>query len=129
MANLAVPTDEFNFSDLESLPSAGDIENDMDYMYAQTIDMDYLDEQLYKLVNDENTKPPDAQVEVVREQEKKTRGKRGPDKKKRIVKKGFQRTHIGKDRKYVMVKPRGPRGPYKRKTILILNNPSLIFEK
>lgn len=108
--------DEFNISDIESLPDLGDCDDVSDF--AQTIDMEYLDELLCQLVNEnENTKSTYAQVEVLKKKvprRKQGPGKRGPDKKKRIVKKGFVRPSTGVNRKpYVMKVPRGPRGPYK----------------
>ena len=109
--------DDFNISDIESLPSLGDCDDVSDF--AQTIDMEYLDDLLCQLVNEnENTNTTDTQVDVLKE--KKPRGKRGPDKKKRHVKKGFVRPSTGVNRKpYVMTVPRGPRGPYKIRSIFI----------
>ena len=112
MAKLSA--DDFNISDIESLPDLGDCDDVSDF--AQTIDMEYLDEMLCQLVNENENTNTYAQVEVEVTQENKRRylGKRGPDKKKRVVKKGFVRPSTGVNRKpYVMKAPRGPRGPYK----------------
>jgi hypothetical protein len=110
---------QFNISDIDSLPSLGECDDVADEIFTKTIDMDYLEDLLCKLVNEnENTNSPDAQVEVSEKKNKIRPGKRGPDKKKRQVKKGFTRPSTGVNRKpYVMKSPRQPRGPYKIKAI------------
>ena len=115
--------DDLNISDMESLPSLGDCDDAIEN-FIQTIDMDYLEELLCKLVNDnENTNCSDAQVEVPIDNKRHYCGKRGPDKKKRQVKKGFVRASTGVSRKpYVMKEPRGPRGPYKIRSNFISKN-------